>query len=86
MMSTNNKRDMEASENDDEDYKDGSSLHNALLRKMRMLCQRCVENERLLKRLEMELRLSKSHASKQKVRQGLITIGMARRLILLTQF
>jgi hypothetical protein len=36
-MSTNNKRDMEASENNDEfeeDYKDGSSLHDGLLRKM----------------------------------------------------
>ncbi len=39
---------MEASEDDDEydeDYKDGSSLHDALLRKIRMLCQRCVEKE-----------------------------------------
>jgi hypothetical protein len=46
------KRDMEASEDDDEfeeDYKDGSSLHDALLRKIGMLCQRCIENERLLK-------------------------------------
>jgi hypothetical protein len=44
-MSTNNKRDMEASEDDDEfeeDYKDGSSLHDALLRKIGMLCQRCI--------------------------------------------
>jgi hypothetical protein len=68
-MSTNNKRDMEASEDDDdfeEDYKDGSSLHDALLRKIRMLCQRCVENERLRKRLKMELRLSKSHARQTK--------------------
>ncbi len=62
---------MEASEDDDEydeDYEDGSSLHDALLRKIGMLCQRCVENERLIKRLKMELRLSKSHASKQNVR------------------
>jgi hypothetical protein len=62
-MSTNNKRDMEEFEDDDEfeeDYKDGSSLHDALLRKIRMLCQRCVENERLIKRLKMELKLSKS--------------------------
>ncbi len=37
---------MEASEDDDEfeeDYKNGSSLHDALLRKIGMLCQRCVE-------------------------------------------
>jgi hypothetical protein len=63
-MSTNNKRDMEASEDDDEydeDYKDRSSLHDALLRKIGMLCQRCIENERIIKMLKMELRLSKSH-------------------------
>ena len=68
-MSTNNKRDMEASEDDDEfeeDYKDKGMLHDALLRKIGMLCQRCVENERLIKRLKMELRLSKSHAKKTK--------------------
>ena len=60
-MSTNNKRDMEVFEDDDEfeeDYKDGSSSHDALLRKIRMLCQRCIENERLKKRLKLELRLS----------------------------
>jgi hypothetical protein len=68
-MSTNNKRDMEAFENDDEfeeDYKDGSSLHDALLRKIGMLCQRCLENERLIKRLKMKLRLSKSTARQTK--------------------
>jgi hypothetical protein len=68
-MSTNYKRDMEASEDDDEfeeDYKDGSSSHDALLRKIRMLCQRCNENERIIKRLKMELRLSKSHARQTK--------------------
>jgi hypothetical protein len=31
-----------------------------------MLRQRCVENERLIKRLKMELRLSKSHLSQTK--------------------
>ncbi len=31
-----------------------------------MLCQRCVENERLIKRLKMELRLSKSHVRQTK--------------------
>jgi hypothetical protein len=68
-MSTNNKRDMEASEDDDEfeeDYKDRSSLHDTLLRKIGMLCQRCVESERLIKRLKMELRLSKSHGRQTK--------------------
>jgi hypothetical protein len=68
-MSTNSKRDMEASEDDDEydeDYKDGSSLHDALLRKIGMLRQKCIENERIIKRLKMELRLSKSHARQTK--------------------
>jgi hypothetical protein len=68
-MSTNNKRDMETYEDDDEydeDYKDGSSLHDALLRKFRMLCQRCIENERTIKKLRMELRLSKSYARQTK--------------------
>ncbi len=50
----------------EEDYKDGSSSHDALLRKIGMLCQRCVENERLMKRLKMELRLSKSTARQTK--------------------
>jgi hypothetical protein len=31
-----------------------------------MLCQRCVENKRIIKRLKMELRLSKSHARQTK--------------------
>jgi hypothetical protein len=47
-MSNNNKRDMEAFEDDDEledNYKDRSSSHDALLRKIGMLCQRCVEIE-----------------------------------------
>jgi hypothetical protein len=63
-MSTNNKRDMEAFQEDDdefeEDYKDRISLNDTLLRKIWMLHQRCVENERLIKRLKMEMRLSKS--------------------------
>ncbi len=60
---------MEVSEDNDEydeDYKDGSSLHDALLRKIGMLCQRCIETERIIKRLKMELRLSKSHARQTK--------------------
>jgi hypothetical protein len=68
-MSTDNQRDMEASEDDDEfeeDYKDGSSFLGALLRKIGMLHQRCIENERLIKRLKIELRLSKFHARQTK--------------------
>jgi hypothetical protein len=68
-MPTNNKRDIEAFEDDDEfeeDYKYKSSSHDALLRKIGKLCQRCVENERLIKRLKMELRLSKSTARQTK--------------------
>jgi len=60
---------MEASEDDneyDEDYKDNGRSHDALLRKIGMLCQRCIENERLIKRLKMELRLSKSTARQTK--------------------
>ncbi len=61
---------MEAFEYDDEveeDYKDKSSLHDTLLSKIGMLCQRCVDNERLIKRLKMELRLSKSTARQMKL-------------------
>jgi hypothetical protein len=68
-MSSNNKRDMEALEDDDdynEDYKDKGRLHDALLRKIGMLCKRCVENKRIIKRLKMELRLLKSHARQTK--------------------
>jgi hypothetical protein len=68
-MSTDNKTDMEGSDDGneyDEDYKDGSSLHDALLRKIGMLCPRCIENERIIKRMKMELRLSKSHARQTK--------------------
>ncbi len=60
---------METSDDDDEydeDYEDESSLHDALLRKIGMLCQRCVENKRIIKRMKMELRLSKSHARQTK--------------------
>jgi hypothetical protein len=60
-MSSNKKRDMEASDDDneyDEDFKDEGRLHDALLRKIGMLCQRCcVEYKRIIKRLKMNLRL-----------------------------
>ena len=68
-MSSNNKRDMEASDDDneyDEDYKDKGRLHDALLRKIWMLCQRCVEYKRIVKRLKMDLRLLKSHVRQTK--------------------
>ncbi len=61
---------MEAFQEDDDefedDYKDGSSSNDTLLWKIGMLCQRCIENERLIKRLKMELRLSKSTARQTK--------------------
>jgi hypothetical protein len=67
-MSSNKKRDMETSDDDneyDEDYEDkGGRSHDALLRKIGMLCQRCIEYKIIIKRLKMELRLLKSHASK----------------------
>ena len=67
-MSSNTKRDMEASDDDDEydeDYEDKSRLHD-LLRKIGMLCQRCIENKRIIKRQKMDLKLSKSHARQTK--------------------
>ncbi len=60
---------MEVSDDDDEydeDYEDKGRLHDALLRKIRMLCQKCVEYERVIKRLKMDLRLLKSHAMQTK--------------------
>jgi hypothetical protein len=68
-MSCNKKRDMKASDDDDEydeDYKDEGRLHDALLRKLRMLCQRCIEKERIIERLKMDLRLSESHERQTK--------------------
>ncbi len=49
-----------------EDYKDESRLHDTLLRKIGMLCQRCIENKRIIKRLKMDLRLLTSHARQTK--------------------
>ncbi len=60
---------MEASKDDNdynEYYKDKGRLHDALLRKIGMLRQRCLENERIINRLKMELRLLKSHARQMK--------------------
>jgi hypothetical protein len=68
-MSSNKKRDMEVSDDDDEydeDYKDKGRSHDALLRNIGMLCQRCIENKRIIKWLKMDLRLLKSHARQTK--------------------
>jgi hypothetical protein len=68
-MSGNKKRDMVVSDDDDEydeDYEDKGRLDDALLRKIGMLCQKCVEYERIIKRLKMDLRLLKSHARQTK--------------------
>ncbi len=60
---------MKASDDDDEydeDYKDEGRLYDALLRKIGMLCQKSIENERIIKRLKMDLRLSKYHVRQTK--------------------
>jgi hypothetical protein len=47
-MSSNKKRDMEASDDDneyDEDYEDKGRLHDVLLRKIRILCQRRIKQK-----------------------------------------
>jgi hypothetical protein len=57
-MSSNKKRDMEASDDDDEydeDYEDEGRSHDDLLRKIGMLHQNCVGYKRIIKRLKMEL-------------------------------
>ncbi len=62
-------RDMEASDDDDEydeDYEDEGRSHDALQRKIGVLYQSCVEYKRIIKRLKMDLRLSKSHARQTK--------------------
>ncbi len=50
----------------DEDYEDEGRLDDELLRKIGMFCQKCVENKRIINRLKMDLRLSKSHARQTK--------------------
>ncbi len=60
---------MEASDDDDEydeDYKDEGRLHDDLLRNIGMFCQKCFEYERIIKRLKMDLRLTKSHVRQSK--------------------
>ena len=50
----------------DEDYEDKARLNDDLLRKNGMLCQKCVEYKSIIKRLKMDLRLSKSYATQTK--------------------
>ncbi len=50
----------------DEDYEDKGRLDDELLRKIGMLCQKCVEYKRIMKKLKMDLRLLKSHARQTK--------------------
>jgi hypothetical protein len=68
-MSSNKKRDMVASDDDneyDEVYEDEGRSDDDLLRMIGMLCQKCVEYKRIIKRLKMDLRLLKSHARQTK--------------------
>jgi hypothetical protein len=63
-MSSNKKRDMVELDDDEEydnDYKEEGTLDDDLLRKIGILYKRCKEYEIVIKRLKMELRLSKSH-------------------------
>ncbi len=50
----------------DEDYEAKGRSEDELLRKIGMLPQKCVEYKRIIKRLKMELRLSKSYARQTK--------------------
>jgi hypothetical protein len=62
-------RDMEVSDDDDEydeDYKVKGRSHDAQLRKIGMLRQKCIEYKRIIKRLKVDLRLSKSYARQAK--------------------
>ena len=60
---------MVASDDDneyDDDCEDKDRSDDELLRKFGMLCKKCVEYKRIIKRLKMDLRLSKSHARQEK--------------------
>jgi hypothetical protein len=70
-MSSNKKRDMVGSDDDDvydDDYEDEGRLDDELLRKIGMLCKKCVDYKSIVKRLRMDLRLSKSHARQKKLK------------------
>ncbi len=60
---------MVASDDDDEydeEYEDKGRSDDDLLRKIGMLCQKCIDNGRIIKKLKMDLRFSKSHARQTK--------------------
>jgi hypothetical protein len=60
---------MVASDDDDEyneDCEDEGWSEYELRRKIGILCQKCIEYKRIIKRLKMDLRLSKSHARQTK--------------------
>jgi hypothetical protein len=68
-MSSNKKKDKVASDDDneyDEDYEDKGRSDDELLRKIGMLCKKCIEYESIIKRLRIDLRLLKSHARQTK--------------------
>ncbi len=50
----------------DDNYEDGSRLDDELLRKIGMLCKKCIEYKSIIKKLRMDLRLSKSYARQTK--------------------
>jgi hypothetical protein len=50
----------------DDDYEDKGRSDDKLLRKIGMLCQKCIEYKSIIKRLRMDLRLLKSHARQMK--------------------
>ena len=50
----------------DDDCEDKGRSDDELLRKFGMLCKKCVEYKRIIKRLKMDLRLLKSHARQTK--------------------
>ncbi len=52
----------------DDDYEDKGKSDDKLLRNIGMLCQKCVEHKSIIKRLRMDLILSKSHARQTKHR------------------
>ncbi len=58
-----------ASDDDDEyddNYEDKGRTDDELLRKIGMLCQKCVEYKSIMKRFKMDLRLLKSYARQTK--------------------
>jgi hypothetical protein len=68
-MLSNKKRDTVASDDDEEydnNYEEEGRLDDDLLRKIGIFCNGCKEYKSIIKKLRMELRLSKSHARQTK--------------------